>query len=120
MYSAPPGRPFHNNLPSSDPPEEIEDVTLFPRVSDWLQQLDTGSRGTDGHNFAQFIQFFQELKYVCICDIADNLTADSLITKCDNIAEGTAQKIVSYAKLDTRAIRRKEEKRARGSKAHYY
>jgi hypothetical protein len=106
-----------DNLPSSDPPEEIEDVSQFPLISDWLQQLDNGPRGADGHHFSQFVSFFERHKYIRICDIADNLSASSLSAKCDGIADGTAQNIISYAKADTKAIRRKEAKRG---KAHLY
>jgi hypothetical protein len=106
-----------DHLPSSDPPEQIEDVSQFPLITDWLHSLDNGSRGADGHNFSQFISFFERHKYIRICDIADNLSASALSSKCEGIADGTAQNIVSYAKVDTKNIRRREAKR--GKARHY-
>lgn len=114
------GYPYQDNIPSSDLPEEVEDVTLFPHISDWLSQLDIGPRGVDGLNFTQFSAFFEQLKYIHICDIADNMTAETLLAKCDYIAEGTAQKIFSYAKLDTQTIHWKEEKEQKARRNWHY
>lgn len=111
---------MQDNAPSSDPPDEVEDVTIFPRISDWLAQLDMGPRGVDGHNFAQFTAFFEQLKYIRICDIADNITSDALLAKCEDMADGTAQKIISYAKTDTHTIRRKEQKQRATTKRNRY
>jgi hypothetical protein len=103
----------NNNMPSSDPPEEIEDVSQFSLISEWLQELDNGPHGADGHHFSQFVPFFQHHKYIRICDIADNLDASSLSAKCEGIADGTAQNIISYARADTKAIRRREAKKGK-------
>lgn len=112
------GHAYHDDIPSSDPPEEVEDVTLFPRVSQWLVSLDGGPRGADDHNFSQFVALFEQLKYTRICDIADNLAADVLLTRCEDMAEGTAQRIISYAKADTKRIRNYQ--RNGGRKGRYY
>jgi len=135
MYPPPPHMPLYtpsryhslgggryHDIPSSDPPEEVEDVTIFPRISDWLLQLDNSPHGADGHNFVQFAEFFQQHKYFHICDIAESITSQTLVTKCEGMADGTASKIVSYAQADTKSIRRKEEKRTKNSKNHptYY
>ena len=44
--------PPTNAMPSSPSTEDIEDVTLFPRISGWFRELDDGPRGVDGHNFS--------------------------------------------------------------------
>jgi len=109
-------------MPSSDPPmEDIEDVTLFPQISDWLHDLDAGRRGVDGHNFSAHVDYFAERKYIRICDIADDITPTELSTS-SGMAEGTAKRLISYAEADTLVIRRKEKKRAHDKKArprHY-
>lgn len=109
-----------NTMPSSEPPtEDVEDVTLFPRISEWLRNLDDGRRGADGHNFSTFIGYFAEHKYIRISDIADGLTPADL-TKGAGMAEGTAKRLISYAEADTLAIRKKEKKRVRDEKAHVH
>ncbi|CAA7260825.1 unnamed protein product [Cyclocybe aegerita] len=102
-----------DNFPSSDPPEVVEDITLFPRIANWLQRLDDGPLGGDGHNFSQFAPFFEAEMYVRISDIADNLTTESLRVTCPTMAHGTTSHIISRAKADTKAIWREEVRRLR-------
>ncbi|KAG5634808.1 hypothetical protein H0H81_000713, partial [Sphagnurus paluster] len=53
----------HHDIPSSDPPDVSEDVKLFPLISDWLVDLDNDDHhGRDGHNFAEWAEFFQKQK----------------------------------------------------------
>jgi hypothetical protein len=103
--------PPTNAMPSSDPPsEDIEDVTLFPRISGWLHDLDSGPRGVDGHDFSAWANYFSERKYIRICDIADGLTPTEL-SKSSGMAEGTAKRLISYSEADTQTIRNREKKR---------
>lgn len=107
-------------MPSSEPPtEDVEDVTLFPQISEWLRNLDDGRHGADGHNFSTFIGYFTEHKYIWISDIADGLTPADL-TKGARMAEGTAKCLISYAEADTLAIRKKEKKCVHDKKAHVH
>jgi hypothetical protein len=100
-------------MPSSDPPEELEDVTIFPRLAQWLADLDAGPRGADGHNFAQFAIIFESEKYFRICDIADSAASvEILMAMCIGMARGTASKILAYAQKDVDVIRKKEGKRS--------
>ena len=109
-----------NMMPSSEPPtEDVEDVTLFPQISEWLRNLDDGRHGADGHNFSTFIGYFTEHKYIWISDIADGLTPADL-TKGARMAEGTAKCLISYAEADTLAIRKKEKKCVHDKKAHVH
>ena len=124
-YPPPPpsySRSRYDDIPSSDPPEEFgEDVTLFPRLSQWLVELDEGPRGADGHNFSQFVHGFEQEKYFRICDVAD-LSVGDVCGILTGIAQGTASKLVSYAKQDTELIRKKEKRRGRDkrySRPHY-
>lgn len=56
--------PPTNATPSSPLTEDIEDITLFPRISEWLCELDEGTRGADGHNFSAWAVYFAERKYI--------------------------------------------------------
>jgi hypothetical protein len=124
-FSYPPFPPSHSrsrydDIPSSDPPEEFgEDVTLFPRLSQWLVELDESRRGADGHNFSQFVHAFEQEKYFRICDVADLSVAD-ICGIINGIAQGTASKLVAYAKQDTELIRKKEKRRGRDKRYNRY
>jgi len=101
--------------PSSPSGEDIEDVTLFPRISQWLRDLDDGPRG-DGHNFSAWVDYFAERKYMRICDITDGMSSLEL-SKNSGMAEGTAKRLISYAEADTQVIRKREKRRAQVEKA---
>ena len=100
------------DIPSSDPIEELEDPTLFPRIGTWLQELDNGVRGLDNHNFAQYAITLNDNKFMRIFQLED-LTDDKLIALCPGMPAGTATLIIAYAKKDSQSIRRKETRRLR-------
>ena len=102
----------YEEMPSSDPVDEVEDVTLFPRIKNWLQSLDDGMRGHDGHTFAQFAADFEREKYIRIVDLVDMRIGD-LKHLVPEMAQGTATKLLAYAAKDVGSIRRKEKKRQR-------
>ncbi|KAJ7288914.1 hypothetical protein C8J57DRAFT_1643222 [Mycena rebaudengoi] len=99
----------HYDIPSSDPIEEVEDSQLFPRLQNWLQNLDDGSRGRDGHNFIQFADDFDHEKYIRIVDL-EGLQIMDLTCLIPGMAHGTAAKIVAYAAADIAMIRKREKK----------
>jgi hypothetical protein len=103
---APPQKSRYNNIPNSDP---IEDVTLFPRITPWLQELDNGPRGHDGHDFSQFAAEFEWEKYMRVIDLMD-LNVGRLTALAPEMAHGTASKLLSYASQDVECIRHKEMK----------
>ncbi|KAJ7764059.1 hypothetical protein B0H14DRAFT_3510513 [Mycena olivaceomarginata] len=109
---APPPKSRYDNIPSSDPIKDVEDVTLFPRITPWLRELDNGPRGHDGHNFSQFAPEFEQEKYMCVVDLMD-LNVGRLTALAPEMAHGTASKLLSYASQDVERIRRKEMKLAR-------
>lgn len=115
----PPPKARYDDIPSSDPIEDMEDVTLFPRISDWLQALDTGPRGQDEHHFVQFTGDFAREKYVRIVDLVD-VTIGDLQTLIPEIAQGTAKRLLDYAVKDVETIRRKEKRRARQERNNYH
>lgn len=118
-YALPPASPFRlrsysrrNEMPSSDPVEPMEDVTLFPRLEQWLTDLDNSIQGRDGHNFASFAPDFLREKYMRISDL-DGLTMSDVLEMCSDMARGTAKKIIDNAARECKDIRKKERQRAR-------
>ncbi|KAJ7193990.1 hypothetical protein B0H12DRAFT_1082511 [Mycena haematopus] len=109
---APPPKARYDDIPSSDPIDGVEEVTLFPRIDNWLQELDASPRGQDNHDFSQFMTDFEREKYMRIIDLVD-LEVSDLKALIPDIAQGTALKLLSYAKKDVDIIRRKEKRRVK-------
>ena len=99
-------------MASSDLAEQLDDPTLFPRVIAWLQELDSGPRGADGHNFAQYGELLEQKMFKRVFQL-ESLTDDKLMTVCDTMAPGTATLILQYACKDCGKIRKKEIQRFR-------
>ncbi|KAJ7463643.1 hypothetical protein FB451DRAFT_1265104 [Mycena latifolia] len=102
----------YDDMPSSDPPEMAEDSRLFPRIGNWLPELDEGPRGADGHNFSQYAPDFDREKYIRIVDL-ESLKINDLKTLIPEMAHGTAAKMLAYATTDIGLIRKRERKRLR-------
>lgn len=100
--------PYYQPLPSSEP--EFDDPTIFPRVSKWLGELDAGVRGSDGHNFSQFVRTFEEAMYTRISQV-QALTRDDLVKLNPAMPPGTADLIIFYANKDCQDIKKKEIRR---------
>lgn len=116
-YQTPPAttpvnRGRRDEMASSDPPEVVEDSRLFPRIENWLHELDNGPRGVDDHNFAHFIPEFQREKYMRVVDL-ESLKIHDLKALIPEMAHGTAAKILTYATTDISTIRKRERKRVR-------
>ncbi|KAJ7766320.1 hypothetical protein DFH07DRAFT_769865 [Mycena maculata] len=115
MYQTPAATPMsrgHYQDVLSSPPEVVEDSRLFPRIGDWLQELNDGPRGVDEHNFAQFAADFDRERYVRVVDL-ERLKIDELKSLIPEIAHGTASKLLAYATADIGVIRKQARKRAR-------
>lgn len=109
-----------DNIPSSDGFDESnsqgnirEDPRMFPLLSEWLVDLDAGSQGVDGHEFASYLPALESAKYMRTSDIADSLDATRLRAICADMPEGTANKLLSYAKADTETTRAREKRRVK-------
>lgn len=101
-----------DHIPSSDPIDDPEDITLFPRLSNWLQELDQGPRGGDDHKYAKFAPDFEWLKFKRIVDICTPTIDTAFVTSiCTDMAPGTVSNILTYARADVEKIQRKEKKR---------
>ncbi|KAJ6472761.1 hypothetical protein C8R47DRAFT_1295626 [Mycena vitilis] len=96
----------------SSPPQVIEDNRLLPRMTTWLEDLDSGPRGTDGHSFTQFVGDFEKERYLRVVDLV-TLSIEEVIKAAPEMPQGTAAKILAYAKSDVEVIRKRERKRAR-------
>ncbi|KAH7880330.1 uncharacterized protein C8R40DRAFT_1165285 [Lentinula edodes] len=128
-FMQPPASPFkhrshlgRDEMPSSDPIESTEDVTLFPRLEQWLADLDNSPHGLDNHDFASFSPDFLREKYMRISDL-DGLTLNELLEICGGMARGTAKKVVKCAARECKVIRKKEKQRLREMEKmprHYY
>lgn len=99
-------------IPSSDPVEELDDPTLFPRVAEWLQELDQGPRGADGHNFTQHGARLEQNMFMRIFQL-ETLMEEKLVAVCESMAPGTATLIMQYARKDCSRIRKNEAQRLR-------
>ena len=95
-----------DEIPSSDGIEEpLEDPSIFPLVDAWLQSLDEGMRGKDGHNFAQYSEALTEAMFTRVSDIADGLNVSTLREVVGDMPFGTASAMIRYAEADTKSIR---------------
>jgi hypothetical protein len=102
----------NHEMPSSDPPEELEDLSSYPLIRDWLQILDDGPHGRDGHHFSHFAEDLEKEKFICVCDL-ENLSKVALSALCPGIAKGAAVKLLHFAEKETKRIRKEELKQSR-------
>lgn len=127
-YSYPSSFPYYLQgfRPAEQPPIEdsaANDPTLYPFIGHWLSGLNEGWRGTDGHNFAQYAQYFSDNKIQRIFEIAD-----STLFSCDNILAiwpgmkiGTANLLLKYAHKDIEVIHNEEQSQLQEAKwVHYF
>jgi hypothetical protein len=108
-----------DSYPSSDV-DDIEDPTLFPRVRDWLEALEQGPLGQDGHQFARHADALLSQGYIRVSQLADEMTVAEMLTHCSGLLEGTAKVILKQAAKDVARIRRHEVQEKRQMKRHRY
>ena len=63
---------------------ELEDLMLFPQIAAWLQELNAGPHGADGHNFAQYGEPLEQKMFKHIFQL-ETLTEDKLIAACNSM-----------------------------------
>jgi hypothetical protein len=108
-----PGTPWHywcQNEPSSDTLDELDDPTLFPHVTAWLQELDEGPCGINKHNFSQYAKAMEKNMFTQVFQL-EALTEQKLLTICDSMVAGTASLVLQYARKDCKKIRKAEARR---------
>lgn len=108
----------HDTNPSSEL-EDQEDPMLFPRIQTWLESLDAGPLGADGHNFSQYGASLVAQGYTRISQLADLVTIADLMRHCPNIVEGTGRLIFNQAGKAVAKIRRQEKRQRKQKKRRY-
>ncbi|KAJ7915844.1 hypothetical protein B0H13DRAFT_1871715 [Mycena leptocephala] len=109
--------PAAQNPPKpSNPDADLDDdesPTLFPKIDDWLLDLDTSERGEDGHGFSKFGAMLRNEGFARVVQILD-LGAEGekeLMKICEGMMIGVARLMIKYAKVDCRKIRKQEAER---------
>lgn len=102
-------------MPSSDGIyDELDDISLYPRLPQWLQELDDGVRGRDGRNYAQYGAALEEAGYDRICDLEDEgLVTPESLGRDWGMKSGVATKVLSWARHDVKKIKDSERRRLR-------
>ena len=89
-------------------PEPEETPTNYPLISDWLDELNSGSR-SDGHNFAQFGGFLHQNGYTRLYQLADEFHRENgpkeLMELCPGMTLGLAKLLLKYAAKDCQKIK---------------
>lgn len=97
-----------NAEPDSD---DNESPTLFPKIDDWLLELDTSERGEDGHGFHKFGAALRDQGFARIVQILDFGSERELMNVCEGMPIGVAKLVMKYAKVDCKKIRKVEAER---------
>lgn len=99
-------------LDSAAPADFDDNPGIYPRISDWLNDLDQGPRGEDGQNFVQYANVLERNGYCRIFQIADEAKGQSgahdLVGLCEGMTLGIAKLLIKYAKIDCDAIQKRE------------
>jgi hypothetical protein len=98
--------------PFAEPDEGLDSPDLYPRTSDWLNELDRGPHGTDGHKFGIHAAALQSNMYIRISQLEKLAKAD-LLAMCTELLPGTADLILECARKECEKVRRREAKRCR-------
>ncbi|EMD30737.1 hypothetical protein CERSUDRAFT_127747 [Gelatoporia subvermispora B] len=95
-------------MPPSSPVTGHDNPTQFPRIDDWLHELDTSERGADGQNYAYWAPSFTQNGFVRIHELANKELfpkPKDLQEICPGMPLGIASSLLSYARYDTTRIR---------------
>ena len=84
---------------------------MFPQLPDWLRELDSGMCGADGHNFAQFTADFA-CEWAMQANELAEMSVHDLTTICTGIAQGAANRLLTYAAADVKRIQKFVKKQA--------
>ncbi|KAJ7811183.1 hypothetical protein B0H13DRAFT_1926877 [Mycena leptocephala] len=102
--------PLAKQVPQASLRHDGDVPTLYPKIDDWLLELDTGERGEDGHNFSAFGARLRGEGYMRVFQLADegDKGVDTLQRICPDMKLGTAKVLMKYARIDCKIIRRIE------------
>jgi len=89
-------------------PKPEETPTNYPLISNWLDELNSGSR-SNGHNFAQFGEFLHQNGYTRLYQLADEFHRENgpkeLMELCPGMTLGLAKLLLKYAAKDCQKIK---------------
>jgi hypothetical protein len=106
------------DVPSSDVFNPDDTPTLYPRVVDWLLDLDAGEQGADDQCWTQYQHALDNNRYKHITQIAEDGKrtggAGELADLC-SMPVGIARLLIKYAITDTERITKKERVAWKGS-----
>ncbi|KAJ7210315.1 hypothetical protein B0H12DRAFT_1157557 [Mycena haematopus] len=88
--------------------ETYDDPTIYPKISEWLLELDTGPRGEDSDHFLQYADTFTSHGFKRIVELQDK-TEDALRLICPGMSMGVSGKLVKYVQVDCRKARKRHE-----------
>ncbi|KAJ7189221.1 hypothetical protein C8R46DRAFT_1184375 [Mycena filopes] len=98
---------------AADDSEDDETPTLFPKIDEWLSELDTSERGEDGHHFTQFGPLLRAQGFMRLVQLTE-MGADGetmLQGICAGMTLGVAKLVLKYARVDCKKIRKTEAAR---------
>ncbi|KAJ7599516.1 hypothetical protein C8J56DRAFT_1040394 [Mycena floridula] len=98
--SYPYAQPAHSPIAS---PKKFINLSIYPTVSKWLEDLDSGHRGIENDHFAQYSDSFTVAGYRRLIDLAEMDVVDIQAT-CAGIPRGTAAALSRYAKEDRKQV----------------
>ncbi|KAJ7239617.1 hypothetical protein B0H12DRAFT_1136011 [Mycena haematopus] len=88
--------------------ESYDDPTIYPKISEWLLELDTSPRGEDSDHFLQYADAFASHGFKRIVELQDK-TEDALRLICTGMSMGVSGKLVKYVQADCRKARKRHE-----------
>ncbi|KAF7337736.1 hypothetical protein MSAN_02247200 [Mycena sanguinolenta] len=101
---SPPPPPVQSKLRRTPSAEAYDDPTIYPKISEWLLDLDTSPRGEDGDQFRQYADAFANEGFKRIVELQDK-TEDILRRICPGMTTGIAGKLMKYVQIDCRKAR---------------
>ena len=56
-------QPNHQSNGDTTSSDNMDDPIVYPQLTTWFEELDSGPRGSDGHNFSQYAASLEESSY---------------------------------------------------------
>ena len=85
--------------------------TIYPRIDEWLTELDSGKRGADEQGWAQYGVLLNNNGYTHIIQLLDDKVKD--LAEMTAMPIGMAKLLIKYAKTDSDKITKREKKAQR-------
>jgi hypothetical protein len=82
--------------------------TVYPRIDEWLTELDSGERGADKQGWAQYAEPLNKNGYTRIIQLLDDKAKD--LAEMTGMPVGMAKLVIKYAKIDADKITKREKK----------